>query len=866
MGRTSNPKRERNSFFLYVCNVLGTYELHVGYKTSKGDIVPLSNSKQCAKVKIPIGPPTECEFRVRNIASDEMIAEYKFTNSRRQSVALKDSLLNNVDFGINNFTRKITGFTLEGKKKLLAIYLSLINFTGDFVHHRESIHDSNGFLLTGDGVTANSLLEAGGSIEDFEQFVELAKQSAPMDIAKNSDNAFAEVVKSIQSSKKRKAVSTDGAPVDNSKQLKLSKTQNMENNERKELEDEEGLERAYQDSLCGVALVPLDNISVCPKMQLKINPFRVQYIKTSMMKRYNPALSVLVICPVNESKKIDVNKDKFYVVQKVKCLLSFKEIDKSGDLVKLHGHRNRKVLCYVLDSNKAEIMQYANLTENYISGQFASRTVPQDILHHFLCLTVEDSSVKALKVVQRMCNLCCIRPEECTALERICKWSREGFATFMAVLEKFESYQTKDIKGARLALRISRGLKLNLPNILLRLLGKVSEKYFLEHKDQVLNQTLSLRELAENYQELLEVEKVLKVLSKIAQFVPVETLQTLHPGKFEGEIMIEYIGAVFDDKVKNQKTIELEKYYEFVISNPVVEIFAKPIQFVVFEEVNKILEDEDNLAGLDMIIYNIETVTKENINNVFTCILGGDKTFHTALLLFPSELDYYEIISFLRSQSTNTSMIKHFEIVPLLFNKALDNGDGKKIAENIQYGLLFGKFIVLKSPLMVHYNDTSQIIKVIESICPSGGRIGLVSDPGLLPIQLHNQDLLWKVTYFGTDADLKKFKKKLASDKTPVVLSNEEEEAEESDKEESEESGEEESGNENVPTTSTTPVKPRQEKSAESILRSREVVTPVFSAAPNTLDDSGFLEDTPKARVSLDFSPGVTEKESEIKE
>ena len=155
-----------------------------------------------------------------------------------------------------------------------------------------------------------------------------------MDIAKNSDNAFAEVVKSIQSSKKRKAVSTDGAPVDNSKQLKLSKTQNMENNERKELEDEEGLERAYQDSLCGVALVPLDNISVCPKMQLKINPFRVQYIKTSMMKRYNPALSVLVICPVNESKKIDVNKDKFYVVQKVKCLLSFKEIDKSGDLVK----------------------------------------------------------------------------------------------------------------------------------------------------------------------------------------------------------------------------------------------------------------------------------------------------------------------------------------------------------------------------------------------------------------------------------------------------------------------------------------------------------------------------------------------------
>ena len=88
--------------------------------------------------------------------------------------------------------------------------------------------------------------------------------------------------------------------------------------------------------------------------------------------------------------------------------------------------------------------------------------------------------------------------------------------------------------------------------------------------------------------------------------------------------------------------------------------------------------------------------------------------------------------------------------VPLSFNSELKKGVAHRIGENIKFGLLFGKFTLLKSPLMVHYSDLSQLISVVESICPPLHQVGVISDPGLSPIKVHNQDLEWRVNYFAT--------------------------------------------------------------------------------------------------------------------
>lgn len=684
----------------------------------------------------------------------------------------------------------------------------------------------------------------------------------------SAQKSLEQIRKKYLSSKKRKA-QTDNLEADSiPKEPKLKKSEIVVENEKKELDDDEGLEKAYQSSFCGVAHIPLDNILISPQMSLKINPFRVQFIKSSMKKRYNPAISVLVVCPVDDSKKVDVSTDKFYVVQKVKCLEAFKELDKTGDFVNLYGHHDRKVLSYILNNNKPEVMQYGNLSENLISGQFASRTVPQDILHHFHCLTMRDSSVKAIKVVERMSRLCCIRSEECTALERICKWSNNGFTAFMTVLEKYERYQTKDVKSTGLVQRIARGEKLNLSNVLLRLLGKCSEIYFLENYQKVLDMSISFRELAENHQEVLEVEKVLKVLSKIAKYVAVDTIQKLHPGKFEEETMKDYIGAVFDENIKNQKAVELENYYDFVISTPADEVFAKPVDFVVYEAVNDIFEDEEIMAMADMIIYNMDISNKDDINNICNSVLGGNKAFHAALLMFPCELDYFDVLSFLRSQQPITNMIKGFEIVPLLFNKGLKGGDTNKIGENIQYGLLFGKLTLLKSPLLVHYSDPAQIIKVVESICPPKQRVCFISGPGLAPIQIHNEDLEWKVKYFGTDYDLSKFKKKLSADKNPAKIdSHIQKEGLEQDNSDHE--------NEDTASTSTTPAKSVHKKLKESPYITPDKSSPGNSssttpemASPSEIDDSGFMESQQKlsssVSKSLNFLSEMSRIESDV--
>ena len=97
-------------------------------------------------------------------------------------------------------------------------------------------------------------------------------------------------------------------------QQKIIKKDNVEAAELRELEDKGGLESMYQVSMSGVAHIPLDNIHVSPMMEVNVNKDRVRFIANSIRKRYNPALSVLVVCPADNTKKMDVKQDKFFVV------------------------------------------------------------------------------------------------------------------------------------------------------------------------------------------------------------------------------------------------------------------------------------------------------------------------------------------------------------------------------------------------------------------------------------------------------------------------------------------------------------------------------------------------------------------------
>ena len=819
-GKGPAKGRQRKFFFLHVSNVLGIYDVSIGYRTTKGVIQPLSACRQSASVKIPFGPVNSCEFRERNVGVEETVKEFKFVNNRSQTVALQDSLLNNLEFKVHDFSRKVTEMFVEKKKNLLAIYVSMINNTENFVNHRDEFHDPDGFQLNGGGVSKASIVAAGGSLEEIRQFVKAAKESALM--VESAEKSLEEIAKNVNPSRKHKA-STE-VPF---KHPKLSRTEIVVEKEKEELEDLDGLEKDYQNSLMGVAHVSLENISVSQEMQVKVNPFRVQFIMASMRKRYDPAISVLVVCPVDQDSYCDgknVDDNKFYVVQKVKCLIAFQELDKTGEFVKLSGHQNRKVLVYILNNNRPELMQYGNARENYISAQFVRKTVPQDLLHHFHSLTMTDSSVKALKVVERMARLCCIGPDECTALDKLCKWSNAGFVALMEVIDSFEKYKTLDVKKTGHQQRLARGDKLNMSNVLLRLLSKCPEHYFISNYGKVLDATMSLKDLAENYKEVLEVDKVYKVLCVIANYGKVETLLEKYPGMFDFQKMKNYVGAVFNSKMKNLKAIQLQNYYDYVVNSHVKD-FENPVNFISFETAAKLFEDEGMIYRSDMIVYMMKDKNHDIVMSIISAILGGEKSFQAALLVFPTEMDHFEAISYLRSQQAATNLIKDFKVVPLLFKK--ESKSCEEVCENVSYALLFGKLTILNSPLMVHYCDLVHLIKVVENICPPQLNVSLVCDPGIPFIKLHSQDLDKKVTYYGIKSEITKFKNKLDADKTPVI----------------EPVNGESVDSEDIPSTSTTPAK----------------------SSPENLNDSGFAQTPQSSSTALrSLSSQMAEIERDI--
>ena len=198
----------------------------------------------------------------------------------------------------------------------------------------------------------------------------------------------------------------------------------------------------------------------------------------------------------------------------------------------------------------------------------------------------------------------------------------------------------------------------------------------------------------------------------------------------------------------------------------------------------------------------MKKLNQDAVMSIMNSILGGGKTFHSALLVFPTEMEHFEALSFLRSQHSATNLIKDFKIVPLVFEKKSNNFEG--IVANMIHGLLFGKFSVLKSPMFVHHSDLGQLISIVECICPLQSTVGLACDPGVPLVKIHSQSLDRNVKYYGGKDDILKFQRKLDKDMVPV----------DDDDDANIEIAEDTTAD--IPSTSTTPAKSASDKLNDS--------------------------------------------------
>ena len=758
---TSKARRPKNAWFLFPSKVGEIYQIDIGYKSSRGVVGGYSSSPQGCSVKIPWGPPTKCVFGVRR-SGDEIVREYKFTNRCHEKAAFDEAILKMLEGGMNDFARRVTSMCVQDKKILLGNFLSLVQFAKGFVHHRDLIHDEDGMMIDGSGVSLKDIEGNGGSLAEYRDFVKLVKESS-REVLKTED-VYLKMVRSwADGRKKRKSDSAGGTEP----AKKKSKSEVIEANEKLELEDSTGLEQKYMESIIGISSIPLDNLKVPSDLKSMVNIYRVYKIMASMKAKFDPSQTVLVVCPEDDSKPPNLKEvgiQRFLVIQKIHTFMAFHELNKKGEFTHLkgQGHANGKVLCYVLNTNSSALIHYGNVRSNEIANKFPRKTHPQDMLHIFESLLEKESRGGALKVVERMSRLSRLGPDETTAVRKLCQWSEEGFNRLMEVINRLEICETTDLKTSGNSMSTTECERLKMKNSVFNLLGKCEENYFMLMSGQVLGKEISLKTLAENHQTYMEIEKVYAVLAQISGFQSKQKLMSLYPEKFQISKMKSYIGAEIKGEPNDQAKL-LAVYFQKVVKRD-SENDDEPVKFQEIDSVKDFEGKFDILEEFDMLIVNLNKKAHPDFClEVINRMIRSVQVMQAALMIFRMESQMFENLLCLRSNSF--SEMEKFRIVPVYFNNLNSRVEGGFV-ENMAFGLLFGRFSVLVPPLKRGYSNISNVANVVRSICPPQGKVALVTDVGLPLIKLHNPDLDHQIVYFGTKDDISKFQLKISKDKT----------------------------------------------------------------------------------------------------
>ena len=755
---TSRARRPKNACFFYTCKISDTYEIGIGYKNSKGEGAPYSTCSKSVYRKIPFGPPTRCDYVTRKDNDGEYINEFQFKNNRRESAGCNEILLNNFEASKDNpLNAKITTLFIEGKKNLLANYISAAQSSKGFFFHSE-LYDDDGLSLQenvrfdGSNIKLADISSNGGTIDELREFIQLCRDYAVFGESKELVNN--EVFKKFKKAGKRSST-------DSSKVIKLSKRATLDANEKAELEDPEGLEQQFQNLYVNLVKIKLDNISLCKSIGVVPNNYRVNSIAQSIKCRYDPSQAILVVAPDSSSTGTDPDNPslksfKFVVVQKIHTFEAFRLLDKTGDFEKLTGHQERNVLCYVINTESIALMRYGHSRANDVGQQVGRKTSPQDLLHIFETIVVNEGRENALKVVVRMSKLTRTGPNEDTALRKLWKWRPSTFTKLMEVVRSYESYETTDVRTSHcVAASIARGDKLTIPNKLINDLAKVDEVYFENNYQKILDRELSLRSMIQEFKNVKEMKQVYGILCQISGYRSLEDLKLLYPDKFSEDIMVKFMGA--DNESQNLKCKMLVNYYKEIVAgcNTADSI---PVEFKVVNSIDELLV-ETVTNQYDVVVLIVKEQLKYLYTTVMRKIFESTRTIHIGIFVFPSELLSFEAITFLRSQSR--SLLNNFSIVPVTFSddaaKVVNN-----LVENVRYGVIFGTFDVLNGPLEAHYNSVKKFPVMLSKIAPPRSKIAVVFGPKVDFIEVHdNQSSNHIVRYYGENAAFDTFEKSL---------------------------------------------------------------------------------------------------------
>ena len=730
------PSRFR--WFPFITKVDDTYYLHLGYKTSRGEISELRSSKKNSVTKIPFGSPVKCDFYSANDQETDQ-AEFSFTNSKNYTVKQKLCYLD--CFVIEHFfpdvslafAKKVASLIVERKEKLLCRFFALISHSRGFDQHREDVHTDEGEEI--EDTIESSFLSDNSILKDFKEFYAAALESAKVLNRPPSDirTFFVAKRKNAESSKETK---------------KKPHIEIVDEKEMKEIEDASGLEKRYYKSLFGLVSVPLSNLKIHPGLVKQLDQSRVESIISSMMKRFDPSLNVPVICPTEGSEVTDlstVSQNEFLVITKIHTVKAFMDLDSKGQFVTLSSHENGTIPCFVANLSSDELVHYGNFRNNDVNYQFSKHSAPQDLLKSYVSLFHKSGAPSASSFIERMAYLARFAPDVTTALRKLCHWSITAVTALVETVAKYEKFETTDKKPNNYRVNLSRQERMVMPDRIFKRLGKITEEFFMAVYQDIVTGAVSLLSCIEDFEKKSKMEKVSSVLSAIAEFRTYENIRMDNPGMFDYEQLKHFFGAeIRKNGSKNKEASRLEDYYKSVVSGSADD---DNISFVPLSDI-KTAVDAGKFDTFQVLVamFKNEAVSSD-ISNL---LLNRQRCNQIIILIFPSLNCKIEVLNWAKDNVSNDIGIKQ-----IFFQcEGVQSG---AFEENLMYAILAGN-VKTGIKVKVCQEGLGVLPLLVSQISSIGSTVAAIVGNNDPLFKIHSDPCQNKVTYFGSTKEVNDFR------------------------------------------------------------------------------------------------------------
>ena len=409
---TPRSPNTRTCWTPYPLKVGSTYQISIFCRSSNGKVGPFTSAKSAAKVRPCWAPLLKCGLKlVKDARSSIIKSVFEITNADSETKDFRvdtlfpamfkktkagessDCLLGEVK---ESFSNKLSHLVVKSPK-LLSLYLSLVSVSQGFCNYDSSIYLPNG-LKSANSADLDLIVELGGSLGDYELFLQSAKDSA-LDIGQVREQGYR-----VAPAVKNKMI-TDFFLNINDNPKKMSRSELVKFNYNQMLSEEGGLEKSTVNSYVDWSSIPLSKLELSSENHLLIVPSKVDGLVTSFLDRYDPAQIVFSVVPSDfDTFNKGSYEGKYSVIHGRHRLLALQKLQEHGRLGELPNFPgNGNVQCYIMKISAASNSNYFTIRANDLSSSFQSCTTFEELFYVYRGLLKSMNPEDCLKTIQNVC-------------------------------------------------------------------------------------------------------------------------------------------------------------------------------------------------------------------------------------------------------------------------------------------------------------------------------------------------------------------------------------------------------------------------------------------------------------------------------